>query len=553
MGKSTWRLQELALLEEIDRSEEGRKFREAAEKRKSGWFGEAVRYYVQRYLDNFKDHRFEKETVSEFLSRQQRMPTAKITPFEAETEDDHLARLRKIRKCIENYIKLRSPNNNRKKKNAPPARTPSSASGLLPIAKAPVTSGLQEFKKSGHAAKPALPIKDTGRTDFTAYNAACKDAYDQLPERELFEQRARERNEQRSATPSQPREMKVKEFPQWFGEVCNTIGLEIGWIGWFPIGGLDENGEIKAIFPSVGSLHGVTFEEWLAKKIGWSVRRLRNEFDNFLQDVFDPPAVTMQSSDANATTADGQPGVPSSSASATHDLGSAASSSASTTALKNTVEAADAYEATHHAASVNADEVSSPVRAPTSAARSPSTHPTPESMAQQGLLSTCAAPRTYTGVEGLTVPDDNNCAVDRLDSPSMRPTTQLSTGGQAASLSTARAEPPTSLAQSKIPQGSAMSSSARDAWASSTSHAATTESGRSESSSRKGKPAEAAVSSPPLSGRHSTSRDDEPPAPAPSQRQLPTRKRVQTARAQNSKPVSIPLRDLGDMDCVDTS
>ncbi|KAJ2994582.1 hypothetical protein NUW54_g7527 [Trametes sanguinea] len=78
----------------------------------------------------------------------------------------------------------------------------------------------------------------------------------------------------RLRTPGHFHPLKVKEFPQWFGEVCDTIGLEIGWIGWFPVGGLDENGEIKAIFPSVGGLHGVTFEEWLAKKIGWTCSTL---------------------------------------------------------------------------------------------------------------------------------------------------------------------------------------------------------------------------------------------------------------------------------------
>ncbi|KAI9068228.1 hypothetical protein FKP32DRAFT_1672391 [Trametes sanguinea] len=455
MGKSTWRLQELALLEEIDRSEEGRRFREAAEKRKSGWFGDAVRYYVQRYLDNFKDHRFEKETVSEFLSRQQRMPTAKITPFEAETEDDRLARLRKIRQRIENYIKLRSPNNNRKKKNPPSASASGSAPGLLPIAKAPVTSGLQEFKKSGHAAKPALPIKETGRTDFAAYNAACKEAYDQLPERELFEQRARERNETRSATPSQPREEKVKEFPS-------------GWIGWFPIGGLDENGEIKAIFPSVGGLHGVTFEEWLAKKIGWSVRRLRNEFDNFLQDVFDPPAMTAQASDGNATTADGQPEVSSSVAPAAHDLGSATSSAASQTASNNPTEPADTHEAIHRAKSVNAYEVSSAVHTSPPASRTSSTNSPSESMTQQEVPSARTAQ-----VVGLAVPSDRSSPDDRLETPSRRPTTQLSAAnqvneilaGQPASSRAVRVESPTSLAQANVSQGSAISG-AQDAWAS---------------------------------------------------------------------------------------
>ncbi|KAI9057629.1 hypothetical protein FKP32DRAFT_1681311 [Trametes sanguinea] len=127
-------------------------------KRKAGWFGEAVRYYVQRYLEKFKDHHFEKETVSDYLARQQRMPNAKITPFAAETEDDRLARVSKIRQRIENYIKLRSPNNSRQKKNSSQANSTKPTAGLLPTAKAPVTTGFHEFKKSDHAAKPALPV-----------------------------------------------------------------------------------------------------------------------------------------------------------------------------------------------------------------------------------------------------------------------------------------------------------------------------------------------------------------------------------------------------------
>ncbi|KAI9062145.1 hypothetical protein FKP32DRAFT_1677483 [Trametes sanguinea] len=367
MGRTTWRLQELALFEEIERSEEGRRFREAATKRKTGWFGEAVRYYVQRYLERFKDHCFEKETVSDYLARQQRMPNAKITPFAAETEDDRLARVSKIRQRIENYIKLRSLNNSRQKKNSPQANSTTPAVGLLPTAKAPVTTGFHEFKKSDHAAKPALPVAQNGKADFASYNVACKDAYEQLPEREIFEQRARELNEERSAAPSQPREEKVKAFPPWFGELCNTIGHEIGWIGWFPIGGLDENGEIKAIFPSVGSLRGVSFEEWLATKIGWSVRRLRNEFDNFLQDVFDPPAAMAQSSEANATTTDGELKPASSFPSAVHDSSSSTSSVASDTAPNNTPEVPDAQEAT---LSAKVDEISRTIR---TAGQSPST------------------------------------------------------------------------------------------------------------------------------------------------------------------------------------
>lgn len=43
--------------------------------------------------------------------------------------------------------------------------------------------------------------------------------------------------------------------------------------------------------PHIGSLNGVTFEDWLAKKMGWSPGRLRNEFYNFLQEVFDRQSV----------------------------------------------------------------------------------------------------------------------------------------------------------------------------------------------------------------------------------------------------------------------
>ena len=79
---------------------------------------------------------------------------------------------------------------------------------------------------------------------------------------------------------------------------------EVGWVGWFPVGGIDEHGKIMAIqcvashypltyelMPTISDGTAVreheTYEEYLAKRIGWSVDRLRLVFDDFLRDMFD--------------------------------------------------------------------------------------------------------------------------------------------------------------------------------------------------------------------------------------------------------------------------
>lgn len=40
---------------------------------------------------------------------------------------------------------------------------------------------------------------------------------------------------------------KAKVFPQWMEAVCTVIKREVGFIGWLPLGGLDEDGNIKAM------------------------------------------------------------------------------------------------------------------------------------------------------------------------------------------------------------------------------------------------------------------------------------------------------------------
>ncbi|KAJ8474050.1 hypothetical protein ONZ51_g7479 [Trametes cubensis] len=296
MGKSTWRMQEILLLEMLDKSDQARQLYESASKPDSGWWSKTVNYYTTAYLKEFKDVCFPRETDSELAARQARTPSAQLSRFEEETAQAKQARLSIIRQRIGSYVRNRSPNKKASKnsKQGPPAPAhPSPAPLDMPTTdKMSYTSGFQEFKKSDHAAKPPMQFKD-GRADMAAYNAACKAAFDALEDRSQFEALADQVNEERSETARRlalcrTREDKAQVFPSWISDVCTRIGDEIGWIGWFPVGGVDEDGHIKAIF--VGSLGGRTFEQWLAEKIRWSVRRLRNEFDNYLQEVFDPPS-----------------------------------------------------------------------------------------------------------------------------------------------------------------------------------------------------------------------------------------------------------------------
>ena len=79
---------------------------------------------------------------------------------------------------------------------------------------------------------------------------------------------------------------------------------EVGWVGWFSVGGIDEHGKIVAIqyvsldlslaykltyaiSDGTAAREHETYEEYLAKRIGWSVDRLRLVFDDFLRDMFD--------------------------------------------------------------------------------------------------------------------------------------------------------------------------------------------------------------------------------------------------------------------------
>ena len=108
MGKSTWRMQEILLLEMLDNSDTARQLYESASQQDSGWWSKSVNYYTTAYLDKFKDDCFPRETDSELAARQARTPSAELSRFEAETAEARQQRLemiRKVRICL--YAKRR--------------------------------------------------------------------------------------------------------------------------------------------------------------------------------------------------------------------------------------------------------------------------------------------------------------------------------------------------------------------------------------------------------------------------------------------------------------
>ena len=79
---------------------------------------------------------------------------------------------------------------------------------------------------------------------------------------------------------------------------------DVGWVGWFIVGGIDEHGRIKAIqcvlpgfnlaclfiqniSDGTAAREHETYEQYLAKRTGLSVDWLRVIFDDFLREMFD--------------------------------------------------------------------------------------------------------------------------------------------------------------------------------------------------------------------------------------------------------------------------
>ena len=180
------------------------------------------------------------------------------------------------------FVRRLSPNYRRNKARkstsatytpAPPAVSQSSSAPLPPV-----TNGYQIFKSSDHPSRPRTTGTRDGRGDVGGFATACSQAYNALSDCEEFELEARRRNEaRRVAKASAPRE-PIEQTPapedrprygcvaQLFSRVEFTLRIrklalclsrfkdsykaladEVGWVGWFPVGGVDEHGQIKSL------------------------------------------------------------------------------------------------------------------------------------------------------------------------------------------------------------------------------------------------------------------------------------------------------------------
>ncbi|KAI1785020.1 hypothetical protein LXA43DRAFT_1100757 [Ganoderma leucocontextum] len=278
MGRIKWRVQEWLYLEELAQSEDGKAL---LERDVHNWWKDAVRWFVAKYKEKF-DYCFAAETTEDFQIRRKLQPRATQQLHPAETENDQNVRIGGISERIGNYVKTKSPNRQRNKssksrKSKSPSVAPVSVVDMMAKSSstplAPATTGFQLFLASDHPSRP-----------LTVYKT--------LPDREVFESEARKLNAARhmvKETSPQDRNAKLAEFLPFFKKTYEAMANEVGWVGWFPVGGIDEHGKIVAIHDGTAARLQETYEEYLAKRIGWSVGRLRTVFDDFLRDMFDPP------------------------------------------------------------------------------------------------------------------------------------------------------------------------------------------------------------------------------------------------------------------------
>ncbi|TFK78103.1 hypothetical protein K466DRAFT_607313 [Polyporus arcularius HHB13444] len=89
--------------------------------------------------------------------------------------------------------------------------------------------------------------------------------------------------------PSVSREDKLQIMISLFQKVTVSVAQATGWVGWFPIGGVDEQQRIVFEHTSTAfTADHLTFEDYLCKRLGWSVDRLLCTFDDFIRDIYDP-------------------------------------------------------------------------------------------------------------------------------------------------------------------------------------------------------------------------------------------------------------------------
>ena len=93
MGRSSWRLQEVLLLDQLRDTDRGR---DLLASNGTKWWANARNWFAAEYLKEFRDVCFEAETDAEFEQRKKVQPRGELQRFGAETDDDRQARVSKV-------------------------------------------------------------------------------------------------------------------------------------------------------------------------------------------------------------------------------------------------------------------------------------------------------------------------------------------------------------------------------------------------------------------------------------------------------------------------
>ncbi|PIL28436.1 hypothetical protein GSI_08470 [Ganoderma sinense ZZ0214-1] len=292
MGAMKWRAQELIFLDKVAASEEGRaQLKKSNTDRHEGrtyWFRNATNLFVKKYRDEFP-HCFKEETTVEFAYRQQRQPHAKLQPYPEETEAERVARLDTVNKRIESWLKGHSDNSSRRK------RSNGRASGVQPATNETIAAAAS-LPASTAVNPPTLGTSvdqlSSAHTVQGLHRFGLLTGADTRPE--LSTNGANVLSTPRSAIPTDEQLYKVLSLLK---EIQLTLMKDRGWVGWCLFGGLDGRGDFGSFDHCTAyDRAGVSFEEFLANKLGVTVNGLLAIFDNFVGSSFGLPPRTLEAS-----------------------------------------------------------------------------------------------------------------------------------------------------------------------------------------------------------------------------------------------------------------
>ncbi|PIL28223.1 hypothetical protein GSI_09635 [Ganoderma sinense ZZ0214-1] len=288
MGAIKWRAQELILLEKVAASEDGQKQLKKSHtdcrEGRSYWFRNATNLFVMKYREAFSGC-FEEESDIEFAYRQQRQRYAKLEQYPKETE---VERDERLNTRIESWLKSQSGgrNSRRKQSDQPPPSTEQTA--VYANVPSPTYASASTNMLGPTASAPAVSFVSThtfaGTSDMVLGanpNAHAVIAPFPAPAAHLAPIPG-------SVVPTDEQLHKVLNILK---EIQMTLLKDRGWVGWCLLGGLDGRGKLGNFDHCTAyDCAGVSFEEFLASKLGVTVDGLLAIFENFVGSSFGLPA-----------------------------------------------------------------------------------------------------------------------------------------------------------------------------------------------------------------------------------------------------------------------